>query len=186
MTVVLIGGPRGIGKSSIIDLLIDEHGSYERPKAYTTRLPRPKENPTQFIHVSQAALDLLHSDGKLLTLDEVHGARYALAKGSIESIEEQGKIAIKEFYIRDHPSIKAIYPNSVSVVIMPTSEQAYMEHIQRRFGANSLDNRLNKCELSIHQEAIDQNTTDTIIYNDFIKPIREIAKIINHTIKNKY
>jgi guanylate kinase len=186
MPFILIGGPTGVGKSSVIDHLIVNERGYSRPTAYTTRPSRPEETAGQFIHVSNTEMDSLNTSSKLLSLDEVHGNRYALAKNSIESLTNSGLIAIKEFYLRDHMTIKRSTRDVLSVAIMPSSSHKYLHHIESREDIRNrlaTKNLLELSELSESQSIIDQGSVDIIIINDFKDSIDSLATTLHKAIQ---
>lgn len=128
MPIVLVSGITGVGKSALIDKLILTFSEYQRPTAYTTREKREGESE-QFCHVSDAEMDYLLKNNKLLSHDIVHNNRYGLSRHSIEQIVNSGKIAIKEFYITDLKQIKSNYNLVCSVLIFPSSFDSYNAHI---------------------------------------------------------
>ncbi|MER2513897.1 MAG: hypothetical protein ABTQ25_15995 [Nitrosomonas ureae] len=183
MSIVLVSGITGAGKSVLIDKLISTFSEYQRPIAYTTRAEREGESE-QFCHVSDEEMDSLLKDNKLLSHDIVHKNRYALSRYSIEQIINSGKIVIKEFYIMNLEQIKSNYSCVCSVIIVPSSLDIYNAHIESIKSTKVRSRQRGKKELSIHQEAINQGSADILIINDFSQSIEEIALVLNIKIKS--
>lgn len=190
MGLILVGGPSGIGKSAIVDTLVTKHNIFQRPKAYTTRSPRSeKGEETHFVYVDDLEINRLKAAGELLSLDEVHGNKYALSRQSVDDICNQRQIPIKEFYLGDHESLRKKYPNVLSVVVMPISEDSYLKHMNN---SPDLQNRLERCASDFihHEQMIRDSNIEIIIYNDFNTSIEHISdhiykEFINHSIKNQ-
>lgn len=176
MSIVLVGGPTGVGKTSIIDCLLNAEGSFCRPKAYTTRPKRVDDISGQFLHISADSLLELSDSGELLSLHNVHGYQYGLSRRSVVEIEDSGKIAIKEFFLRDHESIRSKVSRTISVAILPTDKDVYEEHIIRHgiSGNRNREDLMN--ELEDHIDIINSNTSDIVVYNDFLTSIKHLSE----------
>lgn len=95
--LVLLIGPSGVGKSSIINQLMKRHPEWHRAKSVTTRAKRPGEAPDAFHFVTDGEFDRLAADGKLLEWQQVHNhARYGTVADEILPKIEEGKIVIRE------------------------------------------------------------------------------------------
>lgn len=182
MSIVLVSGVTGVGKSALIDKLISNFSEYRRPIAYTTRKKREGESE-QFCYVSDEEMDSLLKDNKLFSHDIVHNNRYGLSQHSIEQIVNSGKIVIKEFYIKDLEQIKSNYRFVCSVIIAPSTFDIYNAHIESIKSTKDRSKQRGEKEFFIHQEAINQGSADILIINDFSQSIEEIALELNSKIK---
>ena len=108
--LVIISGPSGVGKDTIIDALRDRprEPDYHYVVTCTTRAPRPGEVPgVSYQFLTRAQFRDLREAGELLEANEVHGNWYgtprrevaaALAKGHdvILKIDVQGAMVVKQ------------------------------------------------------------------------------------------
>lgn len=182
MPIALLGGPTGVGKTSIIDSLLKSDPRFVRPSAYTTRPRRPEDTQNQFTHVSQADMERLSLEGELLSLDEVHGHLYALSKNSIEELARENKIVIKEFYLRDHRAIQDLYVGALSAVIMPASAEAHAAHTKGNELINNRTMTRGASELSEHRKLLETHHADIVIYNNFRDSIEELSSLFSQEI----
>lgn len=182
MSIALIGGPTGVGKTSIVEALLKLDSKFVRPAAYTTRPARPEDNEYQFTHVTNVEMEQLSLAGKLLSLDEVHGHLYALSKDSIEHLASQNKVVIKEFFLRDHHSVRDFYPDTLSVVIMPLSAETLTAHIRANSMVKTRAQTRGDTEFSEHAQLLESHPADIIIYNNFVASIDELAKKLGQEI----
>lgn len=92
---LLLLGPSGVGKSSIIQRLrqLDYRFAYISP--YITRSLRPGE--TDKTPASDERLDELVRDGKILVVNELYGIRYATPREPIEQAFEAEKFPLLDW-----------------------------------------------------------------------------------------
>lgn len=133
--VVLVGGPSAIGKSQLVDMVIREDSRFQRPRSYTTRLPRANESGHEYEHVSLAEFERLQASGCLVTVDEAYGYYYAMSIASIQEITGSGKIAIKEIHLRHHAKIKQLLPKTVSVLLLPAVPARFWAELEGSAGS---------------------------------------------------
>ncbi len=118
-SLVLVGGRSRIGKTTIINALINyKNKIYVRPLSYTTRQKRENESNTEYIFINKNDMYNLLQHGKILTIDEIYGDLYSISCKSLSDIIKQKKIPIKEVHPSNHAKIKRIFPNSISVLMI--------------------------------------------------------------------
>ena len=120
ISLVMVGGPSGVGKTTIINALIEKYPkAYRRPKSYTTRRPRPGEERTlgEYSFVSPQQMDRLHEAGDLVALDHAYGNAYAIDRASLEAIADGGHIPIKEVHPANHAKLRQHLPRALSVLL---------------------------------------------------------------------
>ncbi len=105
--IVMVGGRSGVGKTSIIDFLVKNQGErYARPLSYTSRLKRNGEGCEEYNFISEEKMILMRDEGRFLNFDCVYGNYYAIAKKSIDVINTEGKVPIKEIHPSNQAKIK--------------------------------------------------------------------------------
>lgn len=170
---ILVGGPSGIGKSSIINDILSMNDLFVRPKSFTTRTKRPNENDHEYDFISEAEYLLLKSQSKFINDDTVYNNHYASSKSSIDNILKTNKFPIKEIHPNNFWKFKKIYSNLLTVLIMPTDFYAVPKK----------DGDIDRYESDIaFYKNIDTNDFDIIVYNDFITSIHEISSFLFNTI----
>ena len=92
--LVILSGPSGVGKDTVINAWRARNPDVARVVAYTTRDPRPGEvDGMDYNFVSR---DIFHSkaaDGDFLEFKEVHGNFYATPLRDMDQMLAAGKIA---------------------------------------------------------------------------------------------
>jgi guanylate kinase len=117
---LLLLGPSGVGKSSIIQELknTDERFIYISP--YTTRSLRDGE--TDKIFVSDDVMNDMKSRGEFLTINEIYGVRYATPIKPIINALDTGKFPVLDWPIQKIDLLTKSFPGRLYVVyISPPS-----------------------------------------------------------------
>ncbi|MFA6550450.1 MAG: guanylate kinase [Candidatus Gracilibacteria bacterium] len=109
--LVLIVGPSGSGKGTVIEELKKRHPEFVYPVSCTTRAPRANEIPgTTYNYISEEEFKKNIENGEFLEWAEVHKQSYygTLKKPILEALES-GKMVVREVDIQGFKSIKNIF-----------------------------------------------------------------------------
>ena len=127
-------GPSGVGKRTLIDLVLKDYGDiFDRKKSYTTRQPREanekaKEN---YYFISDAAFDQKAASGDFIEHREVaKDCRYGTSKMELERIKAEGKIPIIECDVEGAIEINRQALEGNFLFIYPPS----FDELRRRIG----------------------------------------------------
>lgn len=124
---ILIGGVSGVGKTTIIDYLLERYSNFfAQPISYTTREKRHDNERYEFVEKQE--IQQLFKNGELLNLDDVYGELYAVSKRSLQDIIKAGKIPVKE-----------IHPNNFHKFKLNESIEAISILIEREPGSGCDD-----------------------------------------------
>lgn len=134
--LIIIAGPSGVGKGTVISHLKELHPEWEYPISATTREPRPGEEDGVVYHfVSRDEFERMIEEGELLEYAVVHQEEYyGTLKEPIISALKQGKIIIREVDMQGLESIQKVIPkeNLVSIFLTVQSKQDLIDRIQNR------------------------------------------------------
>lgn len=134
--LVILSGPSGVGKDTIIDAWREMNPRVERVVAYTTRSPRPGEvDGVDYNFVSVSDFQNKASQGEFLEFKEVHGNWYATPLTDMEDLLRGGKIAILKIDVQGALHAMSLRKDAVSVFILPPS----MEELEARIRGRGLD-----------------------------------------------
>ena len=118
---LLLLGPSGVGKSSIIKRLkvLDDRFTYISP--YVTR--RLREGEKDKVSVSDKALDKLVRAGKILTVNELYGIRYATPREPIEQAFADEKFPVLDWPIAKIEVMKGTFPGQTFRVYIEVADR---------------------------------------------------------------
>ena len=172
--IVMVGGRSGVGKTSIIDFLVKNQGErYARPLSYTSRLKRNGEGCEEYNFISEEKMILMRDEGRFLNFDCVYGNYYAIAKKSIDVINTEGKVPIKEIHPSNQAKIKLCYPNAVSVLIKEIGVNGEEKRIGREKADTEYYENLNPTSqkeeqvVPVEEESRTDNSDVPVYYESF-------------------
>ena len=159
--IVIISGPSGVGKDTVINAWKSVNQDVERVMTYTTRKRREGErNGVDYHFVDERTFLKMARAGDFLEHKEVHGNRYGTPIEGLASIVNAGKIAVLKIDVQGALAILPKLPGALSIFLMPPS----MEELERR-----LKNR--------------DTETDAQIRTRIKNAKREIAAAVHYTAK---
>lgn len=178
--LLIISGPSGVGKGTLVKLLRDYDSDYVLSCSVTTRDPRPGEIEGVHYHfITDEEYDRMLAEDAFLEHATVHGNRYGTPRKPVEEMLAQGKNVILEI---DPQGAIAVMENPnvgdyVSVFILPPS---YAE-LRRRLTARQTDKpdvierRMNNARAEIAR----LNRYQYAVINDTVGPaFDELLRII--------
>jgi len=95
---VLLLGPSGVGKSTVIRQLKDSNHDFVYISPFTTRELRDGE--TDKIHMDLETIISEDAKGSFLVINEIHGFRYATPKASIYEALDNGLTSILDWPVQ--------------------------------------------------------------------------------------
>lgn len=175
---LVISGPSGVGKDTIIDRWKELDSRVQRVVAYTTRKPREGEkNGVAYHFVSREEFDRMAAEGAFLEFKEVHGNGYATPFRDLEALIAAGKIAILKIDVQGAEEARKKIPHLVTIFLLPPS----WEELERRIrGRNTEDEAtIEKRLRNAKQELAEADEYDYRIINEDVEQtvakIRELA-----------
>jgi len=126
---LLLIGPSGVGKSTIIEELIKLDNKFIYITPFMTRVLRDGEKNK--ISVSNEEIDTMWNDGKLLVVNELYdGIRYATPLLPITQALNQGYFPVLDWPINQMSIMSKSFPNQLySVYIFPPSIEVLSKHL---------------------------------------------------------
>ena len=132
-TLYIFSAPSGAGKTSLVKALLEQTSSIEVSVSHTTRSPRPGEENGRHYHFTDAAsFEKMVEDSAFLEHARVFDNYYGTARASVDGPLQQGQDVILEIDWQGAEQIRHLYPEAVSVFILPPSKSALRERLQGR------------------------------------------------------
>ncbi len=127
--LVVISGPSGAGKGTIIDELLKINHQIHLSISMTSRPIRGKEqNGKEYYFVTREEFEQKIQENEFLEYAEYSGNYYGTPRGKINEYLNEGKDVILEIEIQGALKIKEKIPEALFIFIMPPS----MEELKRR------------------------------------------------------
>ena len=176
--LVILSGPSGVGKDTIIDALRERprEPDYHYVVTCTTRAPRPGEVPgVSYQFLTQEAFAKLRDAGDLLEFAEVHGNWYGTPRREVWEALAGGHDVILKIDVQGASAVKQRAPAALLVFLVPPSMEALFQRLRSR-ATESAD------ELEIRQrnaaiELARQGDYDRVVVNETGEVERTAAEI---------
>jgi guanylate kinase len=133
--LVIISGPSGVGKDTIIDALRDRprEPDYHYTVTCTTRAPRPGEVPgVSYQFLTRAQFRELREAGELLEANEVHGNWYGTPRREVAAALAQGHDVILKIDVQGAAAVKALIADALLVFVVPPSLETLFRRLRTR------------------------------------------------------
>ncbi len=127
-----ISGPSGVGKGTLVKMLLDGDKGLVASVSCTTRVPREGETDGRdYFFIDRGAFEEKIAAGGFLEYDEHFGNYYGTPLSFVEETLQKRSV-ILEIDVRGAMSAKAKKPDTVTVFIAPPSAAALTERLRGR------------------------------------------------------
>ncbi|KAL8208543.1 hypothetical protein R6Q57_007955 [Mikania cordata] len=134
---LVISGPSGVGKGTLINMLMKEFPSmFGFSVSHTTRAPREKEQ--NGVHYHFIKRDVMEEDirsGKFLEFAAVHGNLYGTSIESVDVVSDAGKRCILDIDVQGARSVRASSLEAIFIFVCPPS----FEELEKRLRARGTE-----------------------------------------------
>lgn len=132
--LLVVAGPSGVGKGTLIRGLRERHDGIEWSVSCTTREPRPGEEDGEDYHfVSREEFLRMSREDELLEWAVVHESDfYGTPRQPVEEALAAGRDMVIEIDYQGARSMRAALPEAVLVFVAPPSIQALRERLTGR------------------------------------------------------
>ena len=130
--LVVISGPSGVGKGTLVDLLLAEDDGLVESVSCTTRAPRDgEENGREYFFISEREFRSRIQENDFLEYDEHFGNYYGTPLAFVEKTLQK-KSVILEIDVQGAMSAKAKKKDTVTVFIAPPSTEELLRRLRGR------------------------------------------------------
>lgn len=177
-TLIVLSGPSGVGKGTIVNRLL-EKGGFALSVSCTTRAPRDGEiDGESYFFISRERFTQLIREGGFLEYSEHFGNFYGTPKFFVESKLKQSDV-ILEIDVDGALAVKKSHPDALLIMIVPPDKEELKKRLIMRGTENeeSIERRLSRLEYELSK----QNEYDyTVVNGDLDTAVAEIENIIKN------
>ncbi|MHC4574826.1 MAG: guanylate kinase [Planctomycetota bacterium] len=131
--VVIVSGPSGVGKGTICREVVKRMRDVYLSVSVTTRPKGADEvDGEDYCFISRELFQEWANEGLLLEYAEVFGNMYGTPKDKVEEALGSGRTVILEIDVQGAKQVKAKYPDSVMIFILPPSQRELAERMSGR------------------------------------------------------
>ncbi|MGV3072213.1 guanylate kinase [Corynebacterium phoceense] len=165
--LVVLAGPAGVGKSSVVQRLRNDVDQLYFSVSMTTRQPRPGERDgVDYFFVTPEEFQSQIDSGSMLEWAEIHGGlqRSGTPAGPVAEARAAGRPVLVEVDLAGARNVKLALPDAHTVFLAPPSWEVLVERLTGR-GTETpevIERRLQ----TAHKELAAQDEFDTVIVNE--------------------
>ena len=176
--LIIVSAPSGAGKTTLVAGALGRDNRARPSISFTSRRPRAGEKQGVHYHfVSRAEFEAMIANGDFLEWAEVHGNLYGTSRRAVEEVRSSGSDVILTIDIQGAAQARQLFPDAVSVFIMPPSLDALAERLESRGTDTAHDRRL-RLESALHEMEQYVNFDYVVINDDLNRAINELGAII--------
>jgi guanylate kinase len=133
---IVLTGPSGVGKGTLVRLLLARYPELYLSISATTRAPRPGEiDGKDYYFLSKEQFEEIIQTEELLEWAEYAGNYYGTPKQKVKEQLDRGRSVVLEIEVIGARQIKKAFPESLSIFILPPS----IEELEKRLRGRAKD-----------------------------------------------
>ena len=175
---ILIVGPSGVGKSTIIERIAAVFPQLERLKTTTTRPPR-HSNDDRYHFVSRDEFERMAAQGEFLEWSETHGNLYGTERAVLDTILTAGKYPFPNnaIDIKGVEAYRKAFPDLVAIFIAYDSLEQLPDRI-RKTRPETTEEEIARRMATAKEEMAAIDHFDHVVYNHEGKVDQATAEVI--------
>ncbi|MCC0178286.1 guanylate kinase [Waterburya agarophytonicola K14] len=163
--LIVITGPSGVGKGTLVNFLLQRHPQLKLSISATTRQPRPGEvEGVNYFFLNKKDFETAILNQELLEWAEYAGNYYGTPKAGVIEEIKQGNYIILEIELAGARSVADLFPEALRIFILPPSIEELEQRIRNR-GTNTEESIANRLEIA-QKEIAARDEFDLQIVND--------------------
>jgi len=136
----VVSGPSGVGKSSIINGVVNRVRNLSFSVSCTTRPKRPAEQDGKdYFFIDEYSFRQMIENGEFLEWAQVHGYLYGTPRSFVEQELKKACGVILDIDVQGAISVMERYPDAVYIFIAPPSFDALKKRLHKRGTESAVD-----------------------------------------------
>lgn len=176
--LIILSGPSGVGKDTVIRRLLEIAPELRRPVAFTTRAPRPGEvDGRDYSFVGEPEFLAMRDAGQFLETAVVHGNRYGTARARVDELRRQGEDVLLKIDVQGAAQLRKQGLDGCFIFLAPPSPDVLRARLRRRQteSPEELAVRTHDAETEMAEAA---NYHHVVVNDQVERAAAEIAQIV--------
>lgn len=176
--LVIVSGPSGAGKDTIVNELLKRDERLSLSVSATSRAPRGEEKDgIAYYFLSEKEFESKIGNEEFIEYAKYGESYYGTLKADVQSRIENGKTVILVIEVQGAENVKRMYPDVLSVFIMPPS----YEVLEKRLRARQTDTEeaiLKRLLIAKEEMRKSVNYDFTVVNDELDRAVDDVYKII--------
>jgi guanylate kinase len=176
--LIVISGPSGVGKDTLIKRLIDLDRNLRYSVSCTTRAPRPNEvDGVDYTFVSRERFQQLVDEGAFLEYATYNGNLYGTLAERVERARAEGHDIVLKIEVQGAEQVRKRVPDAILIFVVPPSVD---ELVRRQVKRNTETTQDMTARREIATREMEYSTRyDHVVVNDELEhAVAEVMRII--------
>jgi guanylate kinase len=176
--LIVLSGPSGVGKDTVLHLLFDLDPQLRYSVSYTTRPPRPGEvDGVSYSFVDEPTFLRMVDAGEFLEWARVHGNLYGTSLRRVREHLERGEDIVLKIDVQGAAQLRGRVPEAIFIFLLPPSIDELRERLRSR--ESETGESLAQRDADAVRELAEAERYDHRVVNDQVeRAAREILELV--------
>lgn len=176
--LVLFSGPSGVGKDTVLEVVLNKDEELQKSISLTTRNIRENEiDGKDYYFISLSQFHDMIDKGEVLEYAQYGANMYGTPKAPVDKWLSEGKTVILKIEVQGAQSIKEMYPDSVGIFILPPSMEVLENRLRSR-GTEDEADILKRLEIARNEIRKSVDYDYYVVNEDIEKAADDVLTII--------
>lgn len=131
--LIIVSGPSGVGKDTLAKEIVRMDDSFSIAVSATSRAPRGAEQDgVEYYFISPEEFEKKAENGEFIEYAQYGSNYYGTLKEDVQRRIDNGKTVILVIEVIGAENVKTLYPDALSVFVMPPSEEVLENRLRAR------------------------------------------------------
>lgn len=178
--LVLFSGPSGVGKDTVLEVVLNKDKTLQKSISLTTRAIRENEvDGKDYYFIDIAKFENMIENGEVLEFAKYGTNLYGTPKAPIDKWLSEGKIVILKIEVQGASNIKKLYPESVGIFVMPPSMEELEQRLRSR-GTEDESDIQKRLEIARNEIAHSKDYDYLVVNDDLNKASENVIEILHN------
>ncbi|MHB1500822.1 MAG: guanylate kinase [Candidatus Dormibacteria bacterium] len=176
--LIVLSGPSGVGKDTVIRRLLEFAPGLRRPVAFTTRLPRPAEQDGRdYSFVSEEQFLAMTRVGEFLETAVVHGHHYGTSRSRVDELRRSQQDVLLKIDVQGAAQLRQQGSDAIFIFLAPPSQEVLLTRLTSRHTESPRELAIRTTDAK--RELAEASWYHHVVVNDLVdRAAREIAEVV--------